>query len=112
MKAEIIFEVYVNCDIDIMTSELSAVDNLIDDKLMDANLSFDKEKCQEISLSSFKGAIDNIEKLRTYFVYQNTNEKIFHELNSIHNAVINTKRQSTHQMTIKDILIQHLIERN
>ena len=30
--------IYVNCDIDIMTSELCTVDDLIDDKLLGANL--------------------------------------------------------------------------
>ena len=89
-RAEITFKEYVNCDIDVMTSELCTVDDLIDDKLLVANLSDDEEECEEVSPPSFKDAIDSIEKLRTYFVYQNTSEKTFHELNSIHNAVIDT----------------------
>ena len=48
-------------------------------KLISANVNF-YEECKEISPSSFKDVIDNIEKLRAYFVYQNTNEKTFHEL--------------------------------
>ena len=88
LKTEVIFEEYINCDTDIMASELCTVDELINDKLMGANLSDDdEEEYEEISSPSFKDAIDYIEKLRSYFVYQNTSEKTFHELNSIHNAV-------------------------
>ena len=75
-----------------MTLELCTVDDSTDDILMGANESVDEEECEEISPSSFKGAIDKVEKLKPYFVYQNTNEKTFHELNSIHNAVINAQK--------------------
>ena len=60
--AEVTFVVHVNCDIDVMTQELCIVDDLADDKLVSANLSFDEEECEEISPYSFEGAIDNIEK--------------------------------------------------
>ena len=59
------------------------VDDLIDDKLICANLSDDEEECEEISPPTFKKvAIDYIEKLRTCFVYQNASEKTFHEFSS------------------------------
>ena len=75
LRAEVTFVLYANYDIDIMTLELCIVDDLADDKLVNANLSFDEEECEEISPSSFEDAIDNIEKFRTCFVYQNTKEK-------------------------------------
>ena len=47
-----------------MISELrTVVDDLTDDKLMSTDLIFDEEECEEMSSSSFKGAIDNTEKL-------------------------------------------------
>ena len=57
---EIIFEEYVNCDIDIMTSELCTFDELMDDKLMGANLNDDEEEYGDIRLPSFKDAVDYI----------------------------------------------------
>lgn len=85
-----------------MTSGLCTVDDLIDEKLSAANLSNDEEECEEITLPSSKDAIDCIEKLRAYFLCQNTSEKTFHKLNSIYSAVIKTQRQLTHQTTMKD----------
>lgn len=102
LRAETTFEEYLNCDIDIMTSELCTVDQLIENKLSGANLSDDEDECDEVSSPSFQDALDSIEKLRTYFVCQNTSEKTFNELNSIHNAVLNTRRQRECQTTITD----------
>ena len=58
LKTETTFEEYVNCDIDIMTSELCTVDKLIDDKLMGANFSDDEDEYEEIYLLSFKDSIE------------------------------------------------------
>lgn len=103
LRAEITFEEYVNCDIDIMTSELCTVDQLIENKLSGDKVSEDEDECEEVTPPSFQDAMDSIEKLRTYFVCQNsTSEKTFNELNSIHNAVLNTRRQSERQTTITD----------
>ena len=63
LKTEITFEEYVNCDINIVTSELCTVDDLIDDNLIGANLSDDNEEYEEISPPSFKDVINYIEKL-------------------------------------------------
>ena len=68
LRAEITFEEYVNCDTDIMTLEFCAVDYLIDNKLMSANLSDNEKECEEIGQPSFKEAINYSEKLRTLFI--------------------------------------------
>lgn len=102
LRADITFEEYVNCDTDIITSELFTIDELIENTLPEANLSDDEEDCEEVIPPSFKDAMDCIEKLRNYFVCQNTSEKTFNELNSIQNAVLKTHRQSVRQTSITD----------
>ncbi|GBN62905.1 hypothetical protein AVEN_207092-1, partial [Araneus ventricosus] len=55
---------YVNYDKDIMTLKLLTIDELIEEKLCGANLG----DVEELIPSSFKDAMDSIEKLRTYFL--------------------------------------------
>ncbi|GBN49628.1 hypothetical protein AVEN_206581-1 [Araneus ventricosus] len=69
-----------------MTLKLFIMDELIEEKSSGANLIDD-----EIIPPSFKDAIDFDEKLRTHFFCQKTSEKTFNEINSIHNAVLNTR---------------------
>ncbi|GBL95087.1 hypothetical protein AVEN_188827-1 [Araneus ventricosus] len=83
-----------------MTSKLFITDELIEDKLPGANLSHD----DEIIPPSFKYAVDSIEKLLTDFFCQKTSEKPFNDFNSVHNAVLNTHRQSARQTPVKDFL--------
>lgn len=57
----------MDCDADVMTSELFTIDDIIEDKLYDANLN-DDEEGEEIIPPSFKDAMDFIQKLRTYLI--------------------------------------------
>ncbi|GBM20745.1 hypothetical protein AVEN_105970-1 [Araneus ventricosus] len=91
---------YVNYDKDIMMSRLFTIDELIEGKLSGASLSDD----EKVIPPFFKDAMDSIEKLPTYFFCQKNGEKLFNELNSIHNAVLNIHKQSIHQTTVKDFL--------
>lgn len=87
----------------VQTSELCTVDQLIENKLSGDKVSEDEDECEEVTPPSFQDAMDFIEKLRTYFVCQNsTSQQTFNELNSIHNAVLYTRRQSERQTTITD----------
>ncbi|GBN69195.1 hypothetical protein AVEN_47916-1 [Araneus ventricosus] len=72
-----------------MTLKLFTIDELIEDKLPGANLSDD----EQVIPSFFKDAVDSIEKLGTHFFCQKNSEKIFNELNPIHDDVFNTHRQ-------------------
>lgn len=45
--------------------------------------------------------MDSIKNLRTYFICQNSSEKSFSELNSIHNVTLNNHRQSARQTMIE-----------
>ncbi|GBN09105.1 hypothetical protein AVEN_162070-1 [Araneus ventricosus] len=77
-----------------MISQLFTVRELVEEKLTDANLSED----EEVIAPSF---------IRTYFFRQKSSEKTFDELDSIHNDVPNSHRQSTQQRTtVKDFLNQ------
>ncbi|GBM43876.1 hypothetical protein AVEN_174444-1 [Araneus ventricosus] len=80
-RFEAVAEVYVNSDKDIMTSKLFTIDELMEEKLPGANLSYG-----EVIPPSFKEAMESTEKLRTNFFRQKNSEKAFNELNSIHNA--------------------------
>ena len=102
LRAESTFEEYVNCDLDIMTSELCTIDQLIENKLSGIDSSDNEDECEEVIPPSFQDVMDSIEKLRTYFACQNTTEKTFNELNSIHNAVLKAHRQSQRQSVITD----------
>ncbi|GBL97638.1 hypothetical protein AVEN_49143-1 [Araneus ventricosus] len=99
LRAEIILQEYENCNTDNMISELFTIDELIEDKLSDANLN-DGEECEEVIPPSFNGARYCIEKLQFYFICPKTNAKSLNELNSIPNAVINIHRKLAHQMTV------------
>ncbi|GBO04499.1 hypothetical protein AVEN_253103-1, partial [Araneus ventricosus] len=74
---------YVNCDEDITTSKSFTIDESTEDKLPDANLRDD----EDVIPPFFKDAMDSIEKLRSYYFCQKSNEKTFNELNSIHSDV-------------------------
>ncbi|GBM02576.1 hypothetical protein AVEN_178506-1 [Araneus ventricosus] len=76
-----------------MTSKLFTVDELVEDKVYDANLSDDGE----VIPPSFKGVMYCIEKFRTYFFCQNNGEKTINELYLIHNYVLNPFRDSGHK---------------
>lgn len=73
---------------------------MLEDKLPSANLSDGEEECEVIPLST-NDAIDNINKLRNYFVCENTSEKTSNELNWIYKAILNIHGQSAGQTAIK-----------
>ncbi|GBO08657.1 hypothetical protein AVEN_144673-1 [Araneus ventricosus] len=80
-----------------MASKLLEIDELIEDKLSDDNLSYD----DEVIPPFFKDTMDSIEKLGTYFFCQKNNEKIFNEVTSIHNVAVNSHRQSARETTVQ-----------
>ncbi|GBM01850.1 hypothetical protein AVEN_218971-1 [Araneus ventricosus] len=83
-----------------MTSKLFTIDELMEDKLSDANLGDDEEVVPPFC----KDALDSIEKLQAHFFCEKNNEILFNELNSIHNALLNTYKQSACQTTVNDFL--------
>lgn len=66
LSAGITFQEYVNCDIDIMTSELFAIDELKTCKLSGANVIDDEEVREKIMPSSFKNIMDSRRKLNCF----------------------------------------------
>lgn len=72
------------------------------DAIIKANLNSDENACEKVTPPPppFKDKMDSSEK---FLIFQNTSEKTFCELNTIHNAVFNTPPQSAHQTKIKNI---------
>ncbi|GBN04744.1 hypothetical protein AVEN_253290-1 [Araneus ventricosus] len=81
-----------------MTSKLLSIDELIEHKLPGANL----DDYEDVIPYSFKDAMDAIEELRAFSFCQKNSEKTVKELNSIHNAELDTHRQSAHHTMIEE----------
>lgn len=90
---EITFQEYRNCDTHIMSSRIIHNWWIKGDESTFTNLSNEEKECNEIISPFFKNEMDSTEKFPIYFVCQSTSAKIYNELNSIYNAVLNTHRQ-------------------
>ncbi|XP_042898736.1 tigger transposable element-derived protein 6-like [Parasteatoda tepidariorum] len=101
LAAEATFDEYMDCDEDVVTSAIFTVDELIQNTQSEPHSdSEDDVECQQIVPPTFQDAMNSIETLRTYFLYHNTSDKFFQDLDSLHRSLIKAQRQSSHQTTV------------
>ncbi|GBM81852.1 hypothetical protein AVEN_48742-1 [Araneus ventricosus] len=58
----------VNCDKDNLTSKSLTIDELIEGKMSNANLSDEEKECEEVISFSFKDAMDSRETLNLFLL--------------------------------------------
>ena len=94
----------MKCDDEVVTSKLCTIGELVEENFQYVNS--DEDDGEELISPSFNEALKSVETLRKYFMCHMTDEKTFFELNSVNNALFHSKRNSAHQITIKEFFFK------